>query len=85
MARAQLNVAQFVKESVKRPLDDGNLVVFFNNKLVSVYLNLNQTDLLRCRTLTGSSWQKAQVTTCQRWSLVGAKKEAMTRIHLKTP
>ena len=34
MAKDQLNVAQFVKESVKRTMDDGNLVAFFNNKLV---------------------------------------------------
>jgi hypothetical protein len=28
-------VSTFLKESIKRPLDEGNLVAFFNAKLVS--------------------------------------------------
>ena len=64
MARAQLNVAQFVKESVKRPLDDGNMVVFFNNKLVSIHF------LLSCyfisKWLTENILGYKQVLRCRR-------------------
>lgn len=41
LAKKQLNVAAFLKDSVKRTLDDGTFVAFFNNKLVSDFYEMN--------------------------------------------
>lgn len=35
LAQTQISTTEFLQQSVKRPLEEGNFVIFFNSKLVS--------------------------------------------------